>query len=392
MNFQDFSEYEKKWTDFWDKSQTYKTPEITWGMKKKYILDMFPYPSGVGLHVGHPMGYIATDILARYYRMRGYAVLHPMGWDAFGLPAENYAIKTGIHPSITTRENVENMKAQLIKMGFSYDWEREINTTDPKYYKWTQWIFTEIFKKGLAYEALMPINWCPKDKTGLANEEVNSDGTCDRCGTKVEQKPLRQWVLKITDYAERLLADLDDLDWPENIKEMQRNWIGKSIGTTFSMAAFFEGESRIDGTIDVFTTRIDTAFGMSFVAIAPEHPLLEKLVTKGVTKEVEVYIDHAKKKTSLERSELSKEKTGIFTGSYAQNPFTEELVPIYVCDYVLGFYGTGAVMGVPSHDERDFVFAQTFGLPLKEVVMPKDGGSYDPLMPFTDDGVLADSD
>lgn len=324
---------------------------------------MFPYPSAQGLHVGHPLGYVGSDIYARFHRMNGAAVLHPMGWDAFGLPAENYAIKTGVHPHEITQQNIANYRRQLQSIGFSYDWDREVDTTDPKYYKWTQWIFLQLYKKGLAYESHLPINWCPSCKTGLANEEVVSGNLCERCKSVVEQRPIRQWVLKITEYAEALLEDLNTLTWPEHILEMQRNWIGKSEGCTFGL--------KLDGTneeITVFTTRIDTAFGMSFVAIAPEHPLVEECTTDENMDEVTTYVEEAKQKSQLERTELNKEKSGIFTGSYAINPFNGEKVAIFVCDYVLGFYGTGAVMGVPAHDERDFAFAKKKNLPIKKVI------------------------
>lgn len=360
--------FEKKWQNYWKEHKIYRTPDAGKEMKKIYILDMFPYPSGAGLHVGHPLGYIGTDIYARYHRMNGYAVLHPMGWDAFGLPAENYAIKTGVHPKITTENNIENYRRQLQMIGFSYDWEREIDTTDPDYYKWTQWIFLQLYKKGLAYESQLPINWCPSCKTGLANEEVVKGNECDRCGSIVEQKPIRQWVLKITDYAERLLSDLDELSWPHSILELQRNWIGKSTGATFKLPILDNNEKETGTTLEAFTTRLDTAFGITFIAIAPEHPLLSTLTTEQNKEEIEAYVLQAQSKSQLERTELAKEKTGVFTGSYVKNPFTEERIPVYVGDYVLGFYGTGAVIGVPAHDERDFAFAKKYHLPIKRVI------------------------
>ncbi len=387
---QDFQAIEEKWKKRWEEDKVYATDQPSFGKKKAYILDMFPYPSGAGLHVGHSSQYIGTDIYSRYMRMTGHAVLHPMGWDSFGLPAENYAIKTGTHPRVSTMQNVENFKRLFGMHGLDYDWDREINTTDPEYYKWTQWIFLQMFKKDLAYEAQMPINWCPNDKTGLANEEV-VNGECERCGHKVEQKTLRQWVLKITEYAERLLEDLDELDWPESLKEMQRNWIGKSIGTTFSFDALLAGETQIDGSIDVFTTRIDTVFGVTYVAIAPEHELLDQLTTADMDAQVKEYVRISGLKTQLERTELQKEKTGVFTGSYARNPFNGELVPIYVCDYVLGFYGTGAVMAVPAHDERDWEFARQYDLPIKEVLTDDEGESHTAEGAFTSPGRLVAS-
>ena len=380
---------DKKWQTRWEKAQVYKT--VPSSKKKKYILDMFPYPSGTGLHVGHPYGYLGSDIYARFWRMQGYDVLHPMGWDAFGLPAENYAIKTGVHPKITTEKNIATYRAQLESIGFSFDWSREVNTTDPKYYKWTQWIFLQHFKKGLAYESLLPINWCPSCKTGLANEEVVKGGECDRCGTMVEKKPIRQWVLKITDYAERLLADLDELDWPSHILEMQKNWIGKSMGATFAMKVVLAGNTKLSDEVNVFTTRLDTVFGMTFVAIAPEHPHVDLLTTPEHEKKVKKYVDAAKNKSDMERTELQKEKTGIFTGSYVVNPFNNDLVPVYICDYVLGFYGTGAVMGVPAHDERDYGFAEKMGISIRESVVDSYGKSHATEGAFTDDGVLIDS-
>jgi len=345
---------------------------------------MFPYPSGAGLHVGHPEGYTASDILSRYKRMNGYNVLHPMGWDAFGLPAENYAIKTGTHPRVSTEKNIANMKRQIKSIGFSYDWDREIDTTDPDYFKWTQWIFLKLFEKGLAYEATVPINWCPSCLTGLANEEV-VDGACNRCGTKVTKKDLRQWMLKITAYAERLLEGLDKLDWPEPIKLMQRNWIGKSIGA--------EVDFKIDGfkeVIRVYTTRPDTLFGATYMVLAPEHPLVLEITTDDKTDEVKEYIEKARQKSDLEREHLLKSKTGVFTGAYAINPVNNEKIPIWISDYVLLTYGTGAIMAVPAHDERDFEFATKFNLKIIQVVS-KDGKPHELKEAYVEDGIAINS-
>ncbi|PID86310.1 leucine--tRNA ligase, partial [Candidatus Gracilibacteria bacterium] len=312
-------EIEKKWQDFWDKNKTFKTyspGEEGFEKKEKYyVLDMFPYPSGAGLHVGHPKGYTANDILARYKKTKGFNVLHPMGWDAFGLPAENYAIKTGTHPKITTEKNISIFKKQIKSLGFSYDWDREIDTTDPDYYKWTQWIFLKLFEHGLAYEQDLPINYCPSCKTGLANEEVLNDFTCERCGTKVEKKKLRQWVLAITKYADRLLSDVDKLDWPESIKEMQRNWIGKSEGCEFEM----KKSDNENLKISVYTTRIDTVFGMTYAVLAPDHKDVEKFITEEQKEICKKYIENSKKKSDQDRTADNKEKTGVFTGSYVVN-------------------------------------------------------------------------
>jgi leucyl-tRNA synthetase len=375
----------QKWRTRWQEAHVYRTEDRP-GHEKYYVLDFFPYPSGAGLHVGHPLGYIGSDIIARYQRMLGRDVLHPMGWDAFGLPAENYAIKTGTHPRATTEANITTFHRQLDSFGFSYDWERELSTVEPDYYRWTQWIFVQMFKKGLAYEAYLPINWCPSCKTGLANEEV-VNGLCDRCGTKVERKDMRQWVLKITAYADRLLAGLKDLDWPQETRQAQEYWIGRSEGT--------EIDFGVDGSeqkITVFTTRVDTIFGCTYVVVAPEHPLLSSLVTDAQKAEVERYQDSTKKKSDMERTELNLDKTGVFTGSFARNPYTNEYVPIWVADYVLGHYGTGAVMAVPAHDDRDLIFAQKYQLPIKTVIQPQspdkkavEDGAY------TDDGVCVDS-
>jgi leucyl-tRNA synthetase, eubacterial and mitochondrial family len=362
-----YSEIEKKWQKYWDEHKTFavtEDPSIP-REKRKYVLDMFPYPSGAGLHVGHPEGYTATDIYCRYLRMNGYNVLHPMGFDSFGLPAENYAIKTGTHPSITTRKNIENFTRQIKSLGFCYDWSREISTCESDYYKWTQWIFLQLYKKGLAYEANTPINWCPDCKTGLANEEVK-EGKCERCGAAVERKNIRQWMLKITAYADRLLEDLDSLDWPESVKAMQRNWIGKSEGA----AVFFRLENSED-TLEVYTTRCDTLFGATYMVIAPEHPLVSKLTTPEQKEKVEAYIKQAAHKSDLDRTDLAKDKTGVFSGSYAINPVNGKKIPIWIADYVLISYGTGAIMAVPAHDTRDWEFAKKFDLPIIEVLKSK---------------------
>jgi len=361
---------ESKWQKQWQNAKVFKTQnpvtEADFKIPKYYTLDMFPYPSGAGLHVGHPKGYIATDIVSRYKHAKGYRVLHPMGWDSFGLPAENYAIKTGVHPKITTDNNIANYKRQLLSLGFSYDWDREIATTDPLYYKWTQWIFLKLFEAGLAYEQDLPINYCPSCKTGLANEEVLADRTCDRCGTTVERRKLRQWVLAITKYAERLLGDVDKLDWPEGIKEMQRNWIGKSEGVEFDLAKADDMNTKLS----VYTTRIDTVYGMTYVVIAPDHPEVDTWITNEQRKACEKYITEAKSKSDQDRTNEGKEKTGVFTGSYVTNPFNNKQVPVWIADYVLGSYGTGAVMAVPAHDERDFEFAKKYDLEIIESIAP----------------------
>ena len=356
---------EKKWQDYWESNKTFKTDDDS-KKPKYYVLDMYPYPSGAGLHVGHPLGYIATDIIARFKRHKGFNVLHPMGWDAFGLPAEQYAIKTGTHPSKTTRENVKNFKRQIKMLGFSYDWDREINTTDPDYYKWTQWIFLQLYKKGLAYEAEVPVNWCPELKAVLANEEV-VDGKSDIGGHPVLRVPMRQWMLKITDYAESLLDGLDDLDWPHSVKELQRNWIGRSEGAHID----FEVPS-IKEHIRVFTTRHDTLFGATYMVIAPEHPLVSKLVTDEQKEAVERYIEEASKKSDLDRTDLNKDKTGVFLGNYAINPVNSSKMPIWISDYVIMGYGTGAIMAVPGQDQRDWDFAKKFNLNIIRTVETKD--------------------
>ena len=355
------SEIEPKWQAFWEQNKTFRA-EIDHNKPKYYCLDMFPYPSGAGLHVGHPEGYTATDIICRYKRARGFNVLHPMGWDAFGLPAEQYALKTGTHPKITTQQNVDNFRRQIKSLGFSYDWDREINTTDPRYYKWTQWIFTQLHKKGLAYVAEVPVNWCPALGTVLANEEV-IDGKSERGGHPVERRPMRQWMLKITEYGDRLLDDLEDLNWPEGIKEMQRNWIGRSFGAEVDFEVVGHGD-----TLSVFTTRPDTLFGATYMVVAPEHAQVNRWVTDEQRAEVEAYQKTASLKSDLERTELSKEKTGVFTGAYAINPINGAEVPVWISDYVLATYGTGAIMSVPGHDERDWAFAKVFNLPIIEVL------------------------
>jgi leucyl-tRNA synthetase len=359
----DHKQIEAKWRENWEKRKLYKTPESK-DKEKFYVLDMFPYPSGSGLHVGHPRGFIATDVFARTQMLKGYNVLHPMGWDAFGLPAENYAIKNKVHPRRAAEENIATFKGQLQKLGFTYDWDREINTTDPQFYKWTQWIFLQLYKKGLAYQSYEPINWCPSCQTGLANEDLEN-GKCERCGSDVEQKPMRQWVLKITDYADRLLDDLDKLDqWSSSIVEMQRNWIGRSNGAKIK---FQVKGSKLQEKLEVFTTRPDTLFGCTYMVIAPEHELVksEKLEVENF-EEVKEYIDKAKKKTELQRTAEEKEKTGVkLEGVTAVNPVNGKELPVFVADYVLAGYGTGAIMAVPAHDERDFEFAATQNSKLK---------------------------
>ncbi|MGZ0086788.1 leucine--tRNA ligase [Caldibacillus thermoamylovorans] len=368
-------EIEKKWQDYWEKNKTFRTPDED-DKPKFYVLDMFPYPSGAGLHVGHPEGYTATDILARMKRMQGYNVLHPMGWDAFGLPAEQYALDTGNDPAEFTQKNIDNFRRQIKSLGFSYDWDREINTTDPNYYKWTQWIFLKLYEKGLAYMDEVPVNWCPALGTVLANEEV-INGRSERGGHPVIRKPMRQWMLKITAYADRLLEDLEELDWPESIKEMQRNWIGRSEGAEIEFAV--DGH---DETFTVFTTRPDTLFGATYTVLAPEHPLVEKITTPEQKPAVAAYLKEVQSKSDLERTDLAKEKTGVFTGAYAIHPVTGDRLPIWIADYVLMGYGTGAIMAVPAHDERDYEFAKTFDLPIKEVVA---GGDIEN-GPYTGDG------
>ena len=363
MSEYNFSAIEKKWQKYWLENKTFKTDNDKAG-EKFYCLDMFPYPSGAGLHVGHPEGYTATDILCRYKRMKGFNVLHPMGWDAFGLPAEQYAVETGTHPALTTKKNVDRFREQIRSLGFSYDWDREVNTTDPKYYKWTQWIFEKLYEKGLAYVAEVPVNWCPALGTVLANEEV-IDGRSERGNHPVIRRPMRQWMLKITEYAERLLKDLDDLDWSEGIKEMQRNWIGKSTGALVDFKAAGD-------TLTVYTTRCDTLFGATYMVVSPEHKLVDKWLADGVISnadEVAAYREAAARKSDFERTEMNKEKTGVeLKGVKGVNPVNGDQLPIFISDYVLASYGTGAIMAVPAHDERDFEFAKVFNLPIYQVV------------------------
>lgn len=380
MNF-NHQQIEQKWQRFWEENKTFKT-ENDPSKEKFYALDMFPYPSGAGLHVGHPEGYTATDILSRYKRMQGYNVLHPMGWDAFGLPAEQYALDTGNDPAEFTAKNIATFKRQVQELGFSYDWDREINTTDPSYYKWTQWIFIQLYKKGLAYVDEVAVNWCPALGTVLANEEI-IDGKSERGGHPVERKPMRQWVLRITNYADRLLEDLEELDWPESIKDMQRNWIGRSEGAELTF--------QVDGTNEsfrVFTTRPDTIFGATYAVLAPEHTLVDKIATREQLEAVQAYKDQVKLKSDLERTDLAKHKTGVFTGAYAVNPISGEKMPIWIADYVLASYGTGAIMAVPAHDERDYEFAKQFDLSIVEVVS---GGNIAEEA-YTADGTLVNSD
>ncbi len=382
----DFLKIEKKWKKYWDDHKTFRVTEdpSVPEDKRLYVLDMFPYPSGSGLHVGHPEGYTATDIFCRYKKMAGYNVLHPMGFDSFGLPAENYAIQTGTHPAETTAKNIDRFRDQIKSIGFCYDWDREVSTCDADYYKWTQWIFLQLFKKGLAYESEMPINWCPSCGTGLANEEVK-DGKCDRCDSPIERRRIRQWVLKITAYADRLLKDLDLLDWSESIKLMQRNWIGRSEGA--------EVDFTVDGvadTIRVFTTRPDTLFGATYMVLAPEHPLVAKITTDAQKKSVENYIRESAAKSDLQRTELNKEKSGVFTGAHAVNPVNGAKIPIWISDYVLMGYGTGAIMAVPAHDTRDFEFATKFKLPIIQVVS-RDGSAYEMKQAEIEDGIAVNS-
>ncbi|HHB3852568.1 TPA: leucine--tRNA ligase [Staphylococcus aureus] len=361
------NQIEKKWQDYWDENKTFKTNDNL-GQKKFYALDMFPYPSGAGLHVGHPEGYTATDIISRYKRMQGYNVLHPMGWDAFGLPAEQYALDTGNDPREFTKKNIQTFKRQIKELGFSYDWDREVNTTDPEYYKWTQWIFIQLYNKGLAYVDEVAVNWCPALGTVLSNEEV-IDGVSERGGHPVYRKPMKQWVLKITEYADQLLADLDDLDWPESLKDMQRNWIGRSEGAKVSFDV-----DNTEGKVEVFTTRPDTIYGASFLVLSPEHALVNSITTDEYKEKVKAYQTEASKKSDLERTDLAKDKSGVFTGAYATNPLSGEKVQIWIADYVLSTYGTGAIMAVPAHDDRDYEFATKFDLPIIEVI---EGGNVE---------------
>ncbi|MGX7698619.1 leucine--tRNA ligase [Enterococcus mundtii] len=374
-------EIEKKWQKYWAKNNTFNTHDEP-GKPKFYALDMFPYPSGQGLHVGHPEGYTATDILARFKRSQGFNVLHPMGWDAFGLPAEQYALDTGNDPAEFTQKNIETFRRQINSLGFSYDWNREVNTTNPEYYKWTQWIFTKLYEKGLAYEAEVAVNWVPELGTVISNEEV-IDGKSERGGYDVIRKPMRQWMLKITAYADRLIDDLELVDWPESIKEMQRNWIGRSVGAnvTFKVAG-------TDKEYTVFTTRPDTLFGATYSVLAPELDLVREITTPEQKEAVEAYIAETAKKSDLKRTDLAKEKTGVFTGAYAINPVNGKEIPIWIADYVLASYGTGAIMAVPAHDERDYEFAQTFDLEILPVI---EGGDTSTAA-YTEDGAHINSD
>ena len=374
----DHSAIEKKWQRYWKQHKTFKST-IDENKKKYYALDMFPYPSGQGLHVGHPEGYTATDVMARMKRMQGFNVLHPMGFDAFGLPAEQYALKTGHNPKNFTNQNIDHFRDQIQSLGFSYDWDREVNTTDPKYYKWTQWIFEQLYKKGLAYEDEIMVNWAPDFMGGtvVANEEV-VDGKTERGGYPVYRKPMKQWVLRITAYADRLIDDLDLVDWPESVKEMQRNWIGRSEGA----AVFFDVADHDDKKIEVFTTRCDTLFGVSYVVLAPEHDLVDQITTPEQKAAVKKYQEETSRRSDLERTDLNKDKTGVFTGAYAINPVNGEKVPIWISDYVLASYGTGAVMAVPAHDDRDYEFAKKYDLPIKRVI---EGGDLDKAA-VTEDG------
>jgi len=372
---------ENKWQKFWEDNHTFKTGTAS-SKPKFYALDMFPYPSGAGLHVGHPEGYTATDILGRFKRAQGYNVLHPMGWDAFGLPAEQYAMDTGHDPADFTAQNIATFKRQIKSLGFSYDWDREINTTDPKYYKWTQWIFTKLYEKGLAYEAEVPVNWVEELGTAIANEEVLPDGTSERGGYPVIRKPMRQWMLKITAYAERLLEDLEDLDWPESIKDMQRNWIGKSTGANVTFKV-----KDTDEEFTVFTTRPDTLFGATYAVLAPEHDLVDIITAADQAQAVADYKHQASLKSDLARTDLAKEKTGVWTGAYAINPVNGKEIPIWIADYVLASYGTGAIMAVPAHDERDWEFAKQFNL---DIIPVLEGGNVAEVA-YTDDGLHINS-
>lgn len=391
MNKYNHTNIEQKWRAQWEKENLYDT-DMNSDKPKAFVLDMFPYPSGEGLHVGHPKGYIATDVYSRFKKMSGYEVLHPMGWDAFGLPAENYALKHKVPPRVAVDKNIANFKAQLEKLGFNYDWNHEINTTDPEYYKWTQWIFLQLFKKGLAFESHEPINWCPSCQTGLANEDLESDGTCERCDSVVEKRPMRQWVLRITDYADRLLDDLSLLEkWPEHIKESQRNWIGKSEGALIKFSISNSQFSNNDeNAIEVFTTRPDTIFGATYMVLAPEHPLVAEVLETLPNKDaVRAYVHTAARANEMDRLDATKEKTGVvLEGVHAINPANSEEIPVYIADYVLAHYGTGAIMAVPAHDERDHAFAEKFQLPIIPVVSPIHD---EQTLPYANYGKLIDS-
>lgn len=375
---------EQKWKKRWQDAGAHRVSEDN-GKPKYYCLDMFPYPSGNGLHVGHWRGYTISDVWSRYKTLQGYQVLHPMGWDAFGLPAENYAIKEGVHPRISTARNVENFKRQLEEIGAMYDWQREINTSDPGYYKWTQYFFTKMFERGLAYRKTMPINWCPSCKTGLANEEV-VDGRCDRCGTEVTKKEMQQWMLKITAYADRLLDDLEDLNWPDKVKRMQTAWIGRSTG-----ARIVFGIDGFDDSLEVFSTRPDTLYGATYMVLAPEHPLVERITTEAQREAVEAYVQETLKKSAISRQIVDKTKTGEFTGAYAIHPLTGAKLPIWIADYVLMDYGTGAIMAVPAHDERDYEFAEAFDLPIVQVIAPESDSPREDDHAFKESAAAADS-
>lgn len=380
----DFNKIEKRWQNYWESQKTFRAPLDT-SKPKYYILDMFPYPSGAGLHIGHPEGYTASDILARYKRAKGFNVLHPMGWDAFGLPAEQYALKTGTHPSITTHKNIDNFRRQIKSIGFGIDWDREVNTTDPNYFKWTQWIFLKLFERGLAYVDEKPVWWCPALGTVLANEEV-IDGKSEVGKHPVERRKLRQWVLKITAYADKLLAGLKDLDWPDSTKRLQANWIGRSEGAEAEFAI-----KGLDEKLKIFTTRPDTLYGVTYMVIAPEHPLLDKLTTAENKDAVAEYIKKSASKSDLDRTDLAKDKSGVFTGSYAINPINNKEIPIWVGDYVLMSYGTGAIMAVPAHDDRDYEFAVKYNIPIIRVIDKKDENGNDIPLPFTDVGTMVNS-
>ncbi len=368
-------EIEQKWQNYWENNQTFKTTEDA-DKENFYVLDMFPYPSGQGLHVGHPLGYTATDILARMKRTQNYNVLHPMGWDAFGLPAEQYALDTGNDPAEFTNKNIETYKRQITQLGFSYDWSREINTTDPQFYKWTQWIFTKLYEKGLAYQDEVAVNWCPALNTVLSNEEV-IDGVSERGGHPVYRRPMKQWMLKITAYAERLLEDLEEVDWPESIKEMQRNWIGKSEGATVEFPVI---DSEL--VLEAYTTRPDTLYGTTYLVIAPEHALLDELVSEAHKEEIDAYVKEVEMKSELERTSLNDDKHGIFTGAYVEHPVTGEQLPVWVADYVVASYGTGIVLATPAHDDRDYKFAQKYELPIKAIIELPEGQE----LPYDGDG------
>ena len=375
----DFLEIEPYWQSFWDKNHSFRA-EAGSAKPKYYVLDMFPYPSGAGLHIGHPEGYTATDIIARYKRAKGFNVLHPMGWDAFGLPAEQHAVKTGTHPSSNTQNNIVNIKRQIKSLGFSYDWDREIDTTDPKYFRWTQWIFLQLFRKGLAYVDERPVWWCPELRTVLANEEI-VDGKSEVGGFPVERRNLRQWVLRITAYADRLLADLKDVDWPDSTKRMQEAWIGRSEGAE----VLFALENKSLGPLKIFTTRPDTLYGATYMVLAPEHPLVDQVTTPAQKSAIDAYKKKSAGKSDLDRTDLAKEKSGVFTGGYAINPINNARVPVWVADYVLMSYGTGAIMAVPAHDERDYEFAVQYSLPIVQVIEPNDP---DAKLPYIGDGKM----